>query len=105
MTETGKPTPVAELLAKYAADMIEAVGRHDVAKHDEREGRSRATAALNDLNTAQRAFDKVVLTMHKAAPVESDWQREVKVATVGGGGNATWSGGGGGGAAGGGGVS
>lgn len=102
MTETGitrglnaNVTPPAELLAKYAAEMTAAVKLHEQAKREERLARDSASQALIALNTAQRAFDKVVLDMHKAAPVESDWQREVKVATVGGGGgggSATWSG-------------
>jgi hypothetical protein len=70
MTE---PKYSAEVFARLAAAMSDAANRHNETKNAAIRALSAETSALNDLNTAQKAFDEAVAALKKAAPPGSDW--------------------------------
>ena len=52
----------------------EAKAAFDDAEREESVARSKSVEALNNLNQAQRAFDKLIHEIKEAAPYRSDWK-------------------------------
>ena len=63
-------------LAKLQADLASALGAHDDAKQEESSARSRETAALNNLNAAQKALDAAMDKMRQRADMSTEWGRQ-----------------------------
>lgn len=61
-------------IAKLTADLERATTDYKDAERQESAARSAATAALNTLNSAQRAFMEAFASMKNSAPLGSDWK-------------------------------
>lgn len=71
--------------AKVAtAALVDAVARHKLAAEAEKAASREETAALNMVNEAQKAVDKVLSEIHALAPFDSDWGRQHRRRLAGG---------------------
>lgn len=62
-------------IAKLAEDLKKATVIFEQASHRAATAWATETAALNDLNAAQKALDTAVAKMRESAPRNSEWQR------------------------------